>query len=79
MPILWRMPETDYLVEERRRRNEQFHNIEGTSRVDFWESVARRINRRYYTDYTYQQCEQRWRNLVNDYRVSKKMVIKNGD
>jgi hypothetical protein len=76
MPILWRIPETDYLVDERRRRNEQFHSIEGTSRVEFWESVARRINRRFYTNYTYRQCEQRWRNLVNNYRVSKKIVIK---
>ena len=58
-------------------RNDEFHDIPGRSRARFWESVARRVNRyfgrrgrRRYTD---RQCEQKWRNLVRDYRVSNKI------
>ncbi len=39
----WHDPMTDMLVEERRRRNDEFHNLYGRSRQDFWESVARRF------------------------------------
>jgi len=31
-----------------------------------------RINRRYHTRFTGQQCSQKWRNLLRDYNVSKK-------
>ena len=31
-----------------------------------------RINRRFHTNFTGQQCSQKWRNLVRDYNVSKK-------
>ena len=71
MPIQWDIPETDFLVSERMRRNVEFHYTTGRSRVEFWESVARRIYRRYRTRYSARQCEMRWRNLRSDYTVSK--------
>lgn len=42
-PIAWIDPYVDYLIDERRRRNTEYHNIYGRSRQDFWESVARRF------------------------------------
>ena len=69
--VLWNNPETDLLIDERRRRNDYFHSIEGRSRVEFWESVSRKIYKRYQRRYTARQCEQKWRNLVRDYNVSK--------
>ena len=44
-PILWTDAESDYLIRQRRRRNDEFHNIPGRSRARFWKSVARRVNR----------------------------------
>jgi hypothetical protein len=41
--ISWYDPYVDFLVEERRRRNEQFHVMYGRSRQEFWNSVARRF------------------------------------
>ena len=49
----------------------------GRSKVEFWESVARRIQRRFNTRFTAQQCERKWRNLVRDFNVSKRIIIIN--
>jgi len=69
--IQWGDAECDMLVEERLRRNQEYHNIIGRSRVDFWRSVARRIYRRYRRRYTPEQCSNKWKNLVQCYHVSK--------
>ena len=71
MPIAWRNEEVDFLVGERRRRNAEYHSMPGRSRVEFWESVARRICRRFNFDVTTWQYEQKWSNLIRDYNVSK--------
>jgi len=71
MPIEWRNEEADFLVRERRRRNAEYHSMTGRSRVGFWESVVRRISRRFNFDVTARQCEQKWNNLIRDYNVSK--------
>ena len=42
-PIQWFDEYTDYLVEERRRRNDEFHNEYGRDRSRFWRSIARRF------------------------------------
>jgi hypothetical protein len=68
--FIWNDPETDLLVSERRRRNVEYHLRFRGNKTEFWESVARRIYRRYNTRYTARQCEQKWRNLVRDYGVS---------
>ena len=69
--IIWDDPETDLLVAERRRRNGEYHTRYRGNKIEFWQSVSRRIRRRYRKTYTARQCEQKWRNLVRDYGVSK--------
>ena len=69
--IVWGDPETDLLVSERRRRNGEYHSRFRGNKTEFWQSVARRIFRRYNSTYTARQCEQKWRNLVRDYGVSE--------
>lgn len=69
--IQWGDAECDLLVSERLRRNQEYHNMAGRSRVAFWESVARRIYRRYRKRYTATQCSTKWKNLVQCYLVSK--------
>jgi hypothetical protein len=83
-PILWTDAEADYLINQRRRRNDEYHDIPGRSRARFWESVARRVNRHFHRGhrrrrYTARQCEQKWRNLVRDYRVSNKINNNNNE
>ena len=69
--ILWGNPETDLLVSERRRRNHEFHYRHRGNKTAFWESIARRIRRRYNIAFSARQVEQKWRNLRKDYDVSK--------
>ena len=69
--VIWDDPETDLLVSERRRRNEEYYRRYRDNKLEFWESVSRRIYRRYHRRYSARQCEQKWRNLVRDYGVSK--------
>ena len=69
--IIWEDPETDLLVSERRRRNGEYHSRFRGNKTEFWQSVTRRIFRRYNSTYTARQCEQKWRNLVRDYGVSE--------
>lgn len=71
MTIVWGEAETDYLVEERRRRNHEYHNVYRRSKVEFWESVSRKIRRRYGSRFTARQCEGKFRNLIKEYKVSK--------
>ena len=68
--IFWGDAETDYLVDERRRRNHEYHYYFHGNKLGFWQSVARRINRWYNGIYSARQCEQKWRNLVRNYGVS---------
>ena len=65
--IIWEDAETDYLVKERRRRNHKYHYVFHENKLEFWRSVARRINRHYNGDYSSRQCKQKWRNPVRDY------------
>lgn len=69
--IVWGEAETDFLVEERRRRNEEYHYVYRRSKAEFWESISRRIRRRYDSRFTARQCEGKFRNLIKEYRVSK--------
>jgi Myb/SANT-like DNA-binding domain len=69
--VIWDDPETDLLVRERRRRNDEYHTRYRGNKIEFWKSVSRRIYRRYNRRYTARQCELKWRNLVRDYGVSK--------
>ena len=57
--IIWEDPETDLLVSERRRRNGEYHSRFRGNKTEFWQSVARRIFRRYNSTYTAHQCEQK--------------------
>ena len=68
--VQWEDAECDMLVSERIRQNEEYHDMVGRSRVDFWTSVARRIYRRYHRRFTPTQCSNKWKNLVQCYHVS---------
>nr|CAG8558089.1 64_t:CDS:2 [Entrophospora candida] len=55
------------LINERKSNNTEYHNIVGSSRVDFWNDVANKINEQFHTNYTGHQCKDKFRNLVNSH------------
>jgi len=70
MTIEWTEEHIRFLIDQRKSRNDEYHKILGRSRVDFWNDVARRINRHFGTIYTGEQSHQKFANLVKNYNVS---------
>ena len=64
-------PKTDLLVSERRQRNHEFHYRHRSNKTKFWESIVRRIRKRYNITFSARQVKQKWKNLRKDYDVSK--------
>jgi hypothetical protein len=69
--IIWDDNEIDLLVDERRKRNVEYHVRYRGNKMGFWRRVAQQINRRFGTAYSTHQCKLKWKNLVRDYNVSK--------
>ncbi|RHZ47160.1 hypothetical protein Glove_590g28 [Diversispora epigaea] len=57
------------LTDERKSKNTEYHDIPGSSRVDFWNNISNTINERFRTSYTGYQCKNRFQNLVRDYNL----------
>ncbi|RIB04477.1 hypothetical protein C2G38_2120572 [Gigaspora rosea] len=56
------------LIEERRNRNIEYHNL-GRNRNVFWHSIANRINREHNTNFTGSHCKEKFSNLVRSYNA----------
>ena len=67
----WTESQVRMLINQRKYRNNEYHRIIGRSRREFWNSVARRINRREVTSFSGEQCKRKFQNLVSTYYVSK--------
>ena len=45
-----------YLINKCKNRNKKYHKIADKRKVEFWNSIANKINKRYETIYTKYQC-----------------------
>ncbi|CAG8584913.1 2686_t:CDS:2 [Diversispora eburnea] len=66
---MWTDDQLRLLIDERRNRNAEYYDIPGSSRVNFWNTIANIINERFGGTYTGQQCNNRFKNpafSVND-------------
>jgi hypothetical protein len=69
---LWTDPQIQLLLQERRRRNFEYHYLyPGRSRVAFWQQIANTVNATFNTNYTDVQCVNKFNSLVSEYHVSK--------
>lgn len=70
--VLWENDHIQALINERRRRNFDFHYMyPGRSRVRFWQEVANAVNGTCRTNYTGDQCRRKFTSLITEYGVSK--------
>ena len=67
--VLWTDVECEYLLNNRMARNEEFWGLSPGRRIQFWRSVARRINECFGTRFTPEQVRNKWKNLRQDYIV----------
>ncbi len=76
--INWLEHKINYLINQRRFRNVEYHQIIGRNgKREFWNSVARRMHRDLGTDFTGRQCNSKFQNLVSAYYVSEITIYKN--
>ncbi|CAJ0749947.1 8759_t:CDS:2 [Entrophospora sp. SA101] len=64
---MWTNDQLRLLINECKSRNIEYHNIVGSSRVDFWNEITNKINEEFCTNYTGHQCKDKFRNLVNSH------------
>ena len=69
--IEWSEVEIRALIDERKRKNANYHRMFGRSKVTFWDKVAEKVKEDTGTVFTRIQCSEKFRNLVRDCRVSK--------
>ena len=67
----WNEQQIRLLINQRKYQNDEYHRRIGRSRVPFWDSIARRINRSVRSNFTGEQCRRKFDNLVALYYVSK--------
>src|SRR6266511_2936467 len=76
--VNWLEHEINYLINQRRFRNVEYHQIIGRDgKREFWNSVPRRTRRELGSDFTGRQCNSKFQNLVLTYYVSEIIIYKN--
>jgi hypothetical protein len=74
-PVTWNEQEIRQLIDQRKHRNTEYHQIIGRSKKSFWDSVARRINRAVGSHFSGRNCRRKFQNLVSAYYVSKNVIM----
>ena len=69
--IEWSEVEIRALIDERKKRNADYHRMFGRSKVTFWNEVVEKIKEDTGTVFTGTQCSEKFKNLVRDCNVSK--------
>ncbi|GES80515.1 hypothetical protein GLOIN_2v1736269 [Rhizophagus clarus] len=64
----WTDPLIRTLIDERRTRNDEFHDL-GRNRERFWGTIASKINQENGTSFSGHQCKEKFSNLVRDYNT----------
>lgn len=67
--ILWTDEETEYLINQRMYRNDEFWGLSKANQKDFWQSIANKINECFGTTYSHVQVKIKWKNLVKEHIV----------
>ena len=62
------------LIDLQKNENEHFHHI-GHVKRPFWKEVAGKINQRFRSNYSTQQCNQKFNDVLKDYRVNILLLL----
>ena len=72
--IEWSEQEIRALIDERKRRNNDYYRTFSRSKVQFWNEVAVKIKENTESDFTGIQCREKFKNLIKDCKVSKILI-----
>ena len=68
---MWTDRQLRVLINERKNENNNFHELSGNMKHNFWKGLASKINLEFGTTYTGRQCKEKFNGLVRAYKVYK--------
>ena len=72
---MWTDEQVRILIDRRKEKNVDYHNLHGNMKGIFWQEVADRINLRFETSYTGHQAKSKFQDIVRDCKVSKNIYL----
>ena len=67
--IMWTTNQLRMLIDERKGKNSQYHELVGNGKIMFWQGVASHINLKFGTNYSGTHCKEKFQGLIRDYKV----------
>jgi hypothetical protein len=68
---MWTDNQLRVLIDKRKSENDNFHELSGNMKHNFWKGVASKINIEFGTTYSGRQCKEKFNGLVRAYKVYK--------
>ncbi|CAB5206870.1 unnamed protein product [Rhizophagus irregularis] len=65
---MWTDRQLRVLINERKNENNNFHELSGNMKHNFWKGLASKINLEFRTTYTGRQCKEKFNGLVRAYK-----------
>ncbi|GET62064.1 hypothetical protein GLOIN_2v1874283 [Rhizophagus irregularis DAOM 181602=DAOM 197198] len=65
---MWTDRQLRVLINERKNENNNFHELSGNMKHNFWKGLASKINLEFGTTYTGRQCKEKFNGLVRAYK-----------
>ncbi|GBC44804.1 hypothetical protein GLOIN_2v1874283 [Rhizophagus irregularis DAOM 181602=DAOM 197198] len=65
---MWTDRQLRVLINERKNENDNFHELSGNIKHNFWKGLASKINLEFGTTYTGRQCKEKFNGLVRAYK-----------
>ena len=68
---MWTDNQLRVLIDKRKSENDNFYELSGNMKHNFWKGVASKINIEFGTTYSGRQCKEKFNGLVRAYKVYK--------
>ncbi|EXX53382.1 uncharacterized protein OCT59_010857 [Rhizophagus irregularis] len=65
---MWTDRQLQVLINKRKNENDNFHELSGNMKHNFWKGLASKINLEFRTTYTGRQCKEKFNGLVRAYK-----------
>ncbi|CAB4484792.1 unnamed protein product [Rhizophagus irregularis] len=65
---MWTDRQLRVLINEKKNKNNNFHELSGNIKHNFWKGLASKINLEFRTTYTGRQCKEKFNSLVRAYK-----------
>jgi hypothetical protein len=66
---MWTDEQLRVLIDNRKDYNNEYHDLVGNGKRNFWKNVSTKINLRFGTCYSGAHCKEKFEGLKRDYKV----------